>query len=34
MGASGAGKSTILSIIAGILSPDTGSVTLGKTDIT
>ena len=34
MGASGAGKSTILSIIAGILLPDTGSVTLGKTDIT
>lgn len=34
MGASGAGKSTILSIIAGILAPDTGSVTLGKTDIT
>ena len=34
MGASGAGKSTILSIIAGILRPDSGTVQLGTTDIT
>lgn len=29
MGASGAGKSTILSLIAGILTPDSGSILLG-----
>lgn len=34
MGASGAGKSTILSLIAGILSPDTWSISLGDVDIT
>jgi putative ABC transport system ATP-binding protein len=33
MGASGAGKSTILSMIAGILTPDTGTITLGDTQI-
>ncbi len=34
MGASGAGKSTILSLIAGIISPDRGNILLGDTDIT
>ena len=34
MGASGAGKSTILSLIAGIISPDRGSIYLEQTDIT
>lgn len=34
MGASGAGKSTILSLIAGIISPDRGTIILGDTDIT
>lgn len=34
MGASGAGKSSLLSLIAGILSPDHGSIHLGKQDIT
>ena len=34
MGASGAGKSTILSLIAGIITPDSGDILLGKTDIT
>lgn len=34
MGASGAGKSTILSLIAGIISPECGSISLGETDIT
>ncbi len=32
MGASGAGKSTILSLIAGIISPDTGNIYLGETE--
>jgi putative ABC transport system ATP-binding protein len=34
MGASGAGKSSILSLIAGIISPDEGSIYLGETDVT
>ncbi len=34
MGASGAGKSSILSLIAGIISPDSGTIELGDTDIT
>lgn len=34
MGASGAGKSSILSLIAGIIKPDGGSIYLGDTDIT
>lgn len=34
MGASGAGKSTILSLIAGIISPDRWAIILGDTDIT
>ncbi len=29
MGASGAGKSSLLSLIAGILTPDSGSILLG-----
>lgn len=34
MGASGTGKSTLLSLIAGIIRPDSGSIELGVTDIT
>jgi putative ABC transport system ATP-binding protein len=34
MGASGAGKSSLMSLIAGIISPDSGSISLGDTDIT
>ena len=34
MGASGAGKSSILSLIAGIIRPDMGSIELGHTDVT
>lgn len=34
MGASGAGKSSLLSLIAGILTPDKGSIYLADTDIT
>jgi putative ABC transport system ATP-binding protein len=34
MGASGAGKSSLISLIAGIISPDSGSIHLGDTDIT
>jgi putative ABC transport system ATP-binding protein len=34
MGASGAGKSSLISLIAGIISPDGGSIELGDTDIT
>jgi putative ABC transport system ATP-binding protein len=34
MGASGAGKSSLISLIAGIISPDSGSISLGDTDIT
>jgi putative ABC transport system ATP-binding protein len=34
MGASGAGKSTILSLIAGIIAPDRGDIVLGDMDIT
>jgi len=34
MGASGAGKSSLLSLMAGIISPDTGSILLGEVDIT
>ena len=34
MGASGAGKSSILSLIAGIIPPDSGTIELGHTDIT
>ena len=34
MGASGAGKSSLLSLIAGIIRPDTGTIHLGETDIT
>ena len=34
MGASGAGKSSLLSLIAGIITPDDGEICLGKTDIT
>lgn len=34
MGASGAGKSSLLSLIAGILTPDKGSIYLVDTDIT
>lgn len=34
MGASGAGKSSLLSLMAGIISPDTGNIFLGDTDIT
>ena len=34
MGASGAGKSSLISLIAGIISPDSGSIHLGHTDIT
>ena len=34
MGASGAGKSSLLSLIAGILEPDAGHIFLGETDIT
>jgi putative ABC transport system ATP-binding protein len=33
MGASGAGKSSLISLIAGIISPDSGSIHLGDTDI-
>ncbi len=33
MGASGAGKSSILSLIAGIIPPDSGTIELGHTDI-
>ncbi len=34
MGASGTGKSTLLSLIAGIIRPDSGPIELGVTDIT
>ena len=34
MGASGAGKSSILSLIAGIIPPDSGTIELSHTDIT
>ncbi len=34
MGASGAGKSSLLSLIAGIITPDAGSIYLGERDIT
>ncbi len=34
MGASGAGKSSLLSLIAGIITPDAGSIFLDTTDIT
>lgn len=34
MGASGAGKSSLLSLIAGIIQPDSGVIELGNTDIT
>ena len=34
MGASGAGKSSLISLIAGIISPDTGFIYLEQTDIT
>ncbi len=34
MGASGAGKSSLLSLVAGIIRPDSGSIELGDTDIT
>ncbi len=34
MGASGAGKSSLLSLMAGIISPDMGSILLGQLDIT
>ena len=34
MWASGAGKSSLLSLIAGIITPDAGSIFLGNTDIT
>lgn len=34
MGASGAGKSSLLSMVAGIISPDKGSIVLDTTDIT
>ncbi|MBC7503489.1 ABC transporter ATP-binding protein [Candidatus Gracilibacteria bacterium] len=34
MGASGAGKSSILSLIAGIITPDNGSIELSGTNIT
>ena len=34
MGASGAGKSTILSLMAGIILPDSGEIYLGDMDIT
>lgn len=34
MGASGAGKSSLLSMVAGIISPDKGSIFLDTTDIT
>ena len=34
MGASGTGKSTLLNLIAGIDKPDSGSITIGDTDIT
>jgi putative ABC transport system ATP-binding protein len=34
MGASGAGKSSILSLIAGIIRSDEGSIYLGETDVT
>lgn len=34
MGASGAGKSSLLSLIAGIITPDEGRIFLGDTDIT
>ena len=34
MGASGAGKSSLLSLIAGIIRPDAGSIHLSDTDIT
>lgn len=34
MGASGAGKSSLLSLIAGIITPDNGQIYLGDTDIT
>ncbi len=34
MGASGAGKSSLLSLIAGIIPPDAGNIVLGDMDIT
>jgi putative ABC transport system ATP-binding protein len=34
MGASGSGKSSLLSLIAGIIVPDAGQIILGDTDIT
>ncbi len=34
MGASGAGKSSILSLIAGIIPPDSGKILIGNMDIT
>lgn len=34
MGASGAGKSSLLSLMAGIIRPDGGNIFLGDTDIT
>ena len=34
MGASGAGKSSLLSLIAGIITPDSGQILLGERDIT
>ncbi len=33
MGASGTGKSSLLSLMAGIIQPDTGHILLGDTDI-
>lgn len=34
MGASGAGKSSVLSLIAGIILPDSGRIVIGDIDIT
>lgn len=34
LGPSGSGKTTLISIIGGLLSPTTGSVTVGSTDVT